>query len=348
MSQELEASHLDNVCDDDLFLVAADEIVSYEELATSLGVTAADVYALKNDNPHNYKLAKSKFLQLWREKNGASATVRALVVALLKLSRRGTVETIIKHVKHISTSCQPSNPDRVYPEKAVHRYPNWADLSKEERKAIKEKLVIENHIVKKKFSTCFRRILRSFERRKVNLIDLKMNAESFRKLPELSSASSVEEAFYIIFQHSSFYNYQLLEDIVEDDDLGNEEEKQLLSEYKYDILKPYLQRSIFEVPFDSIATPASKSSTYRPCLKLLERIDLSANEVLIIKHNLAKLLQISSLELAQFDDGSIHLIFSISKEVYDKCPVDSPLHKYIVKDKESGSYIIIADIVLIL
>ena len=342
-SQELEASHLDNVCDDDLFLVAADEIVSCEELATPLGITDAEVHALMNNYPHSYK---SKFLQLWREKNGASATVRALVVALLKLSRRGTVETIIKHVKHISTSCQPSNPDRVHPEKAVHRYPNWADMSEEERKAIKEKLVIENREVKRKFATCFRRISRSFERRKIRVTDLKMTVGAFKKLPELTTAMNVDEVFSGVMDHSSFFNYQLLDDIVEQ--LGTDEEKQLFSEYKTSVLKPYLQRSIFEVPMDSLSTCASKSSTRSPCLKLFEKIDLSAYEILVIKQDLAELLQIPSLELAQFDDGSIHLIFSISKEVYDKCPADSPLHKYIVKDKESGSYIVIADIVLIL
>ena len=125
--------------------------------------------------------------------------------------------------------------------------------------------------------------------------------------------------------------------------------RELLSEYKNrHVLKPYLQRSIFEVPFDSIATSASKSSTFRPCLKLFERIDLSAYEILIIKQDLAELLHLPSLELACFDDGSIHLVFSIPKEVYDKCHDTSPLHEYIAQDGSSSSHVITADIVLIL
>ena len=313
---------------------------------TNLGITSVEILELKNDHC-KYKEAKQNFLQLWRNKNGSGATIRALVCAFLKLKKRQTAENIIAYIKHISTSCQPSNPDSVHPEKAVHRYPNWKDMSKEERKELKERLVIENRNVKKKYTTYFRRILRSFERRKVSVVDLKINVEGFKKLPELDSASSVEEVFYIIMRHSSFFNYQLFEDVVEE--LGNKEEKQCLYEYKNDILKPYLQRSIFEVPLDSISTScAPKSSAYYPCLKLLEKIDLSANEVIIIKHDLAELLQLPSLELAYFDDGSIHLIFTISKEIYDNCPDTSLLRDYIVWDESSSSYIITADIVLIL
>ena len=345
-SCELEASLLDNVCDDDLFLVVIDELKSYEELAPYLGVSSEEVYELKNDHPHTYKLAKLKFLELWREKNGAKATIHALVCAFLKLKKRQTAENIVAHVKYISTSCQPSNPDSVHPEKAVHRYPNWEDMSKEERKAVKEKLIVENREVKRKFGTCCRRISRSFERREVRVTDLQMTIEAFKKIPELASAANVGKIFYIIMQHSSFFNYQLLEDVVRD--LGSDEERELLSEYKVNVLKLYLQRSIFEVPFDSIATSASKSSTYRPCLKLFERIDLSAYEILIIKQDLAELLHLPSLELACFDDGSIHLVFSIPKEVYDKCSNTSPLYEYIAEDGSSSSHVITANIVLIL
>ena len=344
-SHELEASLLDSVCDDDLFLLVVDQMVSYERLAPCLGVTAVQVHEIQNDNPHNYKLAKQRFLELWRDKSGPSATIHALVCAFLKNGDREATEAIVAYVKHISTSCQPSDPDSVHPEKAVHRYPNWEDMSKEERKEVKERLVIENRNVKRKYTTYFRRILQSFEKREVSEIDIKIN-ENLKKLPELASASSVKEVFYIIMQHSSFFNYQLLEDVIEE--LGNEEEKKLLCEYKNDILKPYLQRSIFEVPLDSISTRASKSSTYYPCLKLLERIDLSAEEAIIIKHDLAELLQLPSLQLACFDDGSIHLIFTISKEVYDNSPDTSPLRDYIMWDGSSSSYIITADIVLIL
>ena len=133
-----------------------DEIVSYERLAPCLGVTAVQVHEIQNDNPHNYKLAKKRFLELWRGKSGPSATIHALVCAFLK---DGDRKAAVAYVKHISISCQSSNPDSVHPEKAVHRYPNWADMSKEERKAVKERLIIENRDVKKKHTTCFRRIL---------------------------------------------------------------------------------------------------------------------------------------------------------------------------------------------
>ena len=344
---KLEASLLDNACDDDLFLYVVDEIESFEELAPHLGITSVEVFELKN-NHRKYKEAKQNFLQLWRNKNGSDATIRALVCAFLKFKKRQTAENIVEYIKHISTSCQPSNPDSVHPEKAVHRYPNWEDMSKEERKETREKLADENRQVRRKFATCFRRISRSFERRGAIMNDLKMtlNLTHLKKLPELVSAASVGEIFVILSEHLSFFNYELLDVIAED--LGTEEEKQLLSEYKNNVLKPYLQRSIFEVPSDSISTSASEFATYRPCLKLFERVDLSAHEILIIKRNLAKLLHLPSLELACFDDGSIHLVFSIPKEVYDKCPDTSPLRKYIAQDGSSSSHVITADIVLIL
>ena len=251
-------------------------------------------------------------MEIWRDRNGAKATIHALVCAFLEFKKRQTAENIVEYVKHISTSCQPSNPDSVHPEKAVHRYPNWEDMSKEERKAVKEKLTVENREVKQKFATCCRRISRSFERREVDVIDLKMTIEALKRIPELASATNVGKIFYIIMHHSSFFNYQLLEDVVRD--LGSDEERELLSEYKVNVLKPYLQRSIFEVPFDSISTSASKSSTYCPCLKLLERIDLSAYEVLIIKQDLAELLHLPSLELACLMMAAYILCFLFPKK----------------------------------
>ena len=345
--EQVEASLLDNVCDDDIFLVVVDEMTSYERLALCLGVTAVQVHEIQNDSPHDYKLVKQRCLELWRDKEGLSATIHALVCAFLKDGNREAAEAIVQYIKQISTSCRPSNPDSVHPEKAVHRYPNWEDMSEEERRTIKETLVVENVEVKRKFTVYLQRISRSFERRGAKLNLAKKSSEL------VASATSVRDVFVILSSHSSFFNYQLLEDIVED--VGNSEEQQLLSEYKNDILKPYLQRSIFEVPSDSTASSASmQSSTYCFCLKLFERIDLSAHEVFIIKHNLAKLLQLPapsiSLDLTYFDGNSIYLVFSIPKEVYNKCPDTSPLHKYIAQDGSSSSHIITytADFVLIL
>lgn len=90
-----------------------------------------------------------------------------------------------------------------------------------------------------------------------------------KEISEIASAASVCEIFLILSNHLSFFNYQILEAIVED--LGNEDEQTLWSEYKNNILKPYLQRSIFEVPSDSTATLASKFSSYYPSLKLIEK-----------------------------------------------------------------------------
>ena len=336
------------MCDDDFFLVVIDEMMTYEELAPYLGITRVQIHELKNDYPHEYKLAKMNFLQLWRDKNGPGATMRALVCAFLNVGDREAAEAIVGHVKQISVSCQRSDPDSVHPEKAPHRYPNWSDMSKEEKKATKESLIVENAAVKRKYATCVTRISRSFQRRNADLNELKTNLEAFKISPELASATSVSAVFFIISQNSSFFNYSLLDGIITD--LGHEEEQKLLSEYKNDVLKPYLQRSIFEVPSDSIGTytVASRSSSYFPCLKFVERIDLSAEEVIVIKHDLAVLLELPSLELAHYDAGSIHLIFTISKVVYDDCPATSLLRQYVVWDKDSSSYVVTDDIVLIL
>ena len=350
-SHELEASHLDDVCDDDLFQVVVDNMVEYEILAPSFGVTDVEVREIKEDNRFNFKLAKRRFLKLWKDKNGSRATIHALVHAFLKDNNRDIADTIIGYVKEIVISCQSSDPDSVHPEKAVHRYPNWNDMSKEEKKITKEKLVVENRQVKKKFTTCFRRISQSFERQKTCVSSLKTSVRLLKnsKLPELTSTTSVKEVFFIISQHSSFFNYQLLQDIIEE--MKNEEGQWLLSEYKNEVLKPYLQRSIFEVPADSTATSASKSSAYmHACLKFPDKIDLPVSELLIIKNDLAELLKLPSraLELADFDEGSILLFFAISKAIYDSSPSTSPLRKYVMWDSHSLSYIITDNIILIL
>ena len=47
-SHELEASLLNNICDDDLFLVMIDKMELYEELAPYLGVSTEEVLKLKS------------------------------------------------------------------------------------------------------------------------------------------------------------------------------------------------------------------------------------------------------------------------------------------------------------
>ena len=336
-SYELETSRLKHTCDDILFVFVTGKMMSYQQLAPVLGVTGVEVYEIEQNNAKDYRLQKQKFLELWRTKKGSGATIYSLVDAFLEVDDRKTAEAIVAYIQ-ISISCKKSNPDNVFPEKAVLCYPKWNDMSEEEKKKIKEKLVIENFVVQKKFGMCLREIAESFEKRRVCLSDLKMKLEAFKIPSELASATEVKQIFYIISQHSSFFNFGILEAIVED--LGNEEERQLLSEYKDNVLKPYLQKSIFEIPLDSISTSATKSSHIKLCLKLVDKPDLSANEAILIKHNLSQYLALPSLELAHYDDDR-RLFFAVSQEDSDTCLVNSPL---VVWDEDSSSYVIADDI----
>lgn len=352
---DLDDQSLNIVCNDDLFKILIDQFTDYELLAPHLNILHPQVYAIQNDTLHNYNLGKLKLLQLWKKQRGHEATYLALVQAFLAANDRHCAECIISHAKHLRVS-QLSGQGSIFPDKTI---PSWDDMTTEEKKALEEELVEENQIVKDKYASCFTKIAISFRTRSVEIDDIK--ALLLCKLPpakptstedgaSLSSliiaATTLSGLFVILANYCTWFNHHIFESLI--DELGNEKEKVMWSEYKETVLKPYLKRSLFHVPCKSFSTASANAPALQVCLKLVDDVDLSGNEALFIKKKLAKLLEVPLLELSKYEVGSVHLIFSIPCALYALYPKDSLLYQCTEYDKTTDSYYISVSITAIL
>ena len=345
------------VCSDSLFKALLDHMKSYELLAPHLDIGEGQVYTIEKETTKDYTLGKLKLLQLWRRTKGDKATYFSLIQAFLAADDRHCAEFVVNHAKCLSPSQLP-NQGSVFPEKSV---PKWDEMSKGEKEQFKEKLVIDTEKVKGKYATCLTNIARSFQDRGVSIERVQMlllsklpaakpNATSGSEMlsNKIEAATSLSKLFEILARHTSWFNYQLLEFLIEK--LANEVERVLWSSYKNEILKPYLIRSLFQVPSQSFSTPAmSDAPAVSLCLKLVDDIDLSVKEVLVIKDKLSELLEVPVLELSSYDVGShIVLTFAIPEDIFNLYPAHSTLHQYISYDDDRGSHYISANITTIL
>ena len=353
---ELEIQSLQTECNDSLFKILADHAKSYELLAPHLDIPEGLVYSIQRDTKDDYTLGKMRCLQLWKERRGCEATYLSLAQAFLAIDDRRCAECIVSHAKHLSLSQRP-NQVSVFPEKAI---PKWDKMSKEEKKQLKEKLVIDIEKVKEKYATCLTEIAFSFQDRGVSIERVQMlllsklpaanpNATSSSEIlsNKIEAATSLSKLFVVLARHTSWFNYQFLEFIIEK--LANEVEKTMWSAYKNEVLKPVLKRSLFQVPSNSLSSAATSDAPAVPlCLKLVDDIDLSTKEALIIRDKLSELLEVPVLELSRYNVGCVILVFAIPKDIFNLYPPHSVLHQYIEYDKDEGSYYISANITTIL
>ena len=353
---ELEIQSLEIPCNDSLFKILANHLKSYELLAPHLDIPEDLIGAIQTDTKDDPNQGKMKCLQQWKERKGYGATYLSLAQAFLAIDDTSCAECIVSHAKHLSLSQRP-NQGSVFPERAI---PKWDEMSKEEKKQLKKKLVVDIEKVKEKYATCLTEIAFSFQDRGVSIERVQMlllsklpaanpNATSSSEIlsNKIEAATSLSKLFVVLARHTSWFNYQFLEFLIEK--LANEVEKAMWSSYKNEDLKPYLKRSLFQVPSNSLSSAATSDAPAVPlCLKLVDDIDLSAKEALVIKDKLSELLEVPELELSSYDVGSVVLVFAIPKDIFNIYPTHSVLHQYIEYDKDEGSYYISANITTIL
>ena len=333
---------MDVVCSIELLLTVKDLMKPHEQVAPYLGLSEQKVTNIRRDHPHSEEMRKLEVLREWKRQKGSGATRRSLVKAFIKMEDRETAEKIVRQVKMVCiTHHHQSHPNDVMPDRALQQYPNWEDMEDEEKEKIKENLIEENDEIKRCYAVCLSTLSECYSESPPSLDPIKVALTSYIKgsantaLPELKAAESIGQIFIIIAEHSSWFNYRILELAV--DRINNEKGTSIFSSYLEDTLKPYLERSIYLVPRKSMSTHSTTSSSYVPCVLVVDGLEgLIAKEVKLIAQKLAKLLQIPSLQLESYECGSLHLIFGIDQEIfeYEFQRKDSPLHKYI---EENGS-----------
>ena len=146
-----------------------------------------------------------------------------------------------------------SDQNRKYP------YLDLDRLSKKERRALEVQLDGECKKIEIKFGTLVFRTKESLISQNVSvkklascLIDLKTykavypnKPVLFHRLDDILNAKDIDEVFLILSDYRSFFNYHIIEYII--DMLGTIEDKERLCTYKEE-LKYFLKRRIFECP----------------------------------------------------------------------------------------------------
>lgn len=236
----------------DFFLLVATEMENYTILAQCLGIPDTKLDEIKRDNTEE-KTRKFAVLKAWKRQNGCDATYAILVVTLLKINDRHTAEVIIGYCKkHISSKCQTAK---------------------------EKENIVENEAIQYQYTSMVTNVCKSFHNCNVNPDQVKVTLLSYRCIPhaerdrkivqdnmypELKSGCTIDEVLVAVAKHSSWYNFRLLEIVINQH--GSDEDKQALFSYQNDILKPYLKRSILDVPSEFLASVSGMS--YVPCLMM--------------------------------------------------------------------------------
>ena len=130
-----------------------------------------------------------------------------------------------------------------------------------------------------------------------------------QQIPKLQQAQTVDDAMSIISGYCSFFNFHILEPIVEE--LGSPEDADNLSDYKKDFSE-YAKRHVFKCPSEvgTVTNGDAKmfvtlDDTFNKC---------SFNTLRLLCSDLCKVLNLSpgsGLKLCQIEPGSLKLTFQL-------------------------------------
>ena len=134
---------------------------------------------------------------------------------------------------------------------------------------------------------------------------------------ELKCSKTVDAAFIILRHHMSFFNFELLQHIINSEELCTHEDRKRMEVYcsKFD---EFCRRKVFEVPPDVYGQPRSdcKRNSF---VVLMTRHEEERNLICVraAKHKIANILKlkVSTLHLHRIDEGSLLLVFSVPEFV---------------------------------
>ena len=197
-------------------------------------------------------------------------------------------------------------------------------MSKEEKQQLYQKLYAESENMMYKFQDLFSSTTDSLKQRNIPTRELTRHLEClgqikptfedsgepvFRhQLPELRNAKSVDDAMTVINNYCSFFNYRMLEHII--NKLGTAEDKLKLTKYKEDFAK-YGERHIFECPAEVGKLNEGHTNLFVTLDETFDKCNVS--HLCVFIHNLQEVLNISdiSLQLKHIGPGSVLLTFQI-------------------------------------
>ena len=307
----LSYEDLNKVCDDDLFSEILEHIDNLKKVGNGLRVSSKYIDSISQKDENDVE-RKADILYAWKAENSTTATFIKLIIAFLNMENKAAVDSILKYLSKRSTSESYSVTYTLNPQKAKKHYPNWERLSDHDKERTRNKLMAENRDVRKAYTVFIYKLKRSFTQRNVDPSDVQsiVNSFSSAEVFSFSKDDNIGTTFTEITSHCTWFNYESLKVIVEI--LCDDTESKYLKTYEDKHLKPYLDRSIFEIP----CNPSRDQS--RADLLFKVPIELTGNQVKAIQQNLAVFLGFDSSAIFHFEsyeEGCIDLIFSLPKVV---------------------------------
>ena len=131
---------------------------------------------------------------------------------------------------------------------------------------------------------------------------------------KLLNADTIDEAFILLEKHMSFFNYDILEHII--DSLGNDSDKERFKHYE-ECLTCFCERKTFEVSPNVFLSESGMKGRKAFLVLITKKIEFSLNDIREAKRKIATKLGLksSTLQLHRIDEGSILLLLSIPKSI---------------------------------
>jgi hypothetical protein len=198
-------------------------------------------------------------------------------------------------------------------------------LSKEEKEKLHQRLYAESMDITFKFQDLFSSTILSLKERNTSPQALYSHLVFFGSLkptyndpkqsvlrhyfPQLRTAERIEEAMGIIGDYCSFFNFRIIELII--NKLGTTEDKANLTRYKKDF-GDYARRHVYEYPSEFGTMTNGNVELFMTLDETYDNYTGSSLQLFVRK--LAEILKLSSdaaLKLCRIEPGSLKLIFQI-------------------------------------
>lgn len=190
-------------------------------------------------------------------------------------------------------------------------------LSQQQKDEVIGKLKEGSSNIHGQFRTCVHQISLSFERKGVNLNQVKLILKEFH-IPEISDSESIHGAITKIFDHGSLFDHSIIDHLV--NVLGDEEDKEKMDTYMSDF-DQYCKRRICEVPIDTLKSDRIVEN--RLHVKTDKTFNILLEDIKLVQQNLNQLLNTSLFLLAIKDAGCIELEFGCLEQL----PLKASIYK---------------------
>ena len=302
---------------DDLLILLTLQIQNMEEIAPHFGMSEDDIQQIDGETSEDDGRVVS-MLSKWRERKGEGATCLSVVTILCESGHRDIIQSIISNIrnKYIPSSVAvtvPFNPVT---------YPSWSRLSESDKEVVRNCLKRENRQVRDHFAQMFNSIQSSFRGidhvEVLNYLILKPDTEHIDWANKAKEINKISDILFVMLQKGcDWLNYHLLDILVRE--FGSMECKVKMADYIQKVLWPYLQRSLYEIPPESVGHHSIRGDVYHFLLPVKESESyITGQQLKQIQLLVAKKLQVSvECVHIEFTTGSIIVHFLVDKQVID-------------------------------